>query len=216
MLLNISCDGQLSKNTQSQQIRRDDRIQMLGLNITVWHLYIPVAVLFGAWTVDRFVHLLWAGTFFAVFLIVAVGYKSVVKNKSLLVRYWTVVTHPKNHSHLHGLALALFVLFLGSWIPDIDWKFNVHRSPITHSILPYLAMALIIKNWQFGDTYWSQMLVPVFGIALGSHLLIDIVQGGNLVGVPVEYELSFYIVNGLLLCGLSYFQMRRALQKNEA
>lgn len=183
--------------------------------MTVWHLYIPIVLLFGAWTVDRFVHLAWAGGFFVGFLVLAAGYKAVASDKSLVVRYWFAATHPAGHSQIHGLALALFVLFLGSWLPDIDWKFGIHRSPITHSILPYVAMMVVVKNWEFGDTGWSSLLTPVFGIALGSHLIIDFFQGGNLVGVAQQYEFAFYAVNGLVVCVLSYIQMRGRLAKPE-
>lgn len=179
--------------------------------MTIWHLFIPVVVLFGAWTVDRFVHLLWAGAFFVGFLVLARGYRAVASDRSLLVRYWIAVTHPPNRGHAHGLALALFVLFLGSWLPDIDWKFGIHRSPITHSVLPYLVMAAAAKWWAFGDRIWSLMLTPVFGIALGSHLIIDFFQGGNLVGIGMEYEFAFYAANGFAAILLSCLAMRRRL-----
>lgn len=183
--------------------------------MTVWHLFIPVIALLGAWTIDRFVHLAWAGAFFVGFLVLAAGYKAVASDKSLVVRYWFAATHPKNHSYFHGLVLALFVLFLGSWIPDIDWKFGAHRSPVTHSILPYLVLAAAAKNWEFGDSDWATLLLPVFGVALGSHLIIDFFQGGNLVGVPVEYEFAFYAINGIVVCAISYFQMHKRLYGRE-
>jgi uncharacterized membrane protein len=73
--------------------------------MTLWHLFIPIVALLGAWTTDRFVHLAWAGTFFVVFLVLAAGYKAVASDKSLVVRYWFLATHPKKHSHFHGLPV---------------------------------------------------------------------------------------------------------------
>lgn len=109
------------------------------------------------------------------------------------------------------MALALFVLFLGSWTPDIDLKFGVHRSPLTHSILPFFLIGALAKNWQWGDTKWTKQLMPLFGISLGSHLIVDFFQGGNLVGIPANSEFVFDSVNGLAVCTISYLQIRRFL-----
>ena len=89
--------------------------------MTIWHLFIPVVALFGAWTVDRFIHLAWASTFFIGFLILASGYKAVTTDRSIIIRYWIAATHPTNHSHAHGLVLALFVLFLESVKTTLKW-----------------------------------------------------------------------------------------------
>ena len=55
------------------------------------------------------------------------------------------------------------------------------------------------------------MLLPLFGFALGSHLILDSFQGGNLVSIPAKYELPFYIANGFFVCIYSYFLMRMGL-----
>jgi hypothetical protein len=183
--------------------------------MTLWHFFIPVVAIFSAWTVDRFVHLAWAIGFFLGFLFIASGYRAFATNRSFVIRYWLTSIHPKNRSPLHGLILALFVLFLGSWIPDIDWKFGVHRSPLTHSILPFFVIGALAKNWQWGDIEWTKQLMPLFGISLGSHLIVDFFQGGNLIGIPAKSEFAFYTVNGLAVCTISYLQIRRALLEHK-
>jgi len=177
--------------------------------MTVWHAFIPLMIALGAWTNDRFVHLLWASVFFVGTLVLLSGIKALASNKSVITKYWVRATHPEGISRSHAIAMAIFVLFLGSWVPDLDWKFGVHRSPITHSVLPFIAMAAVVKKVQFGNKQWNQLLLPLFGIALGSHLIVDFFQGGNLVSVPAHYEFTFYFANGLALCIFSYFQMRK-------
>lgn len=182
--------------------------------MTIWHMFIPIVLFFGVWTVDRFVHLIWATVFFVGFLMLASGYKAIRNEKSLLIKYWIVATRPKGRTHIHAATMAIFTLFLGSWIPDIDWKFGVHRSPLTHSILPYLILWTIVDKFNFGDQQWNRTLLPIFGFALGSHLIIDFFQGGNLVSVPTKYEFAFYLFNGFMVCALSYFRMHKYLRKS--
>jgi hypothetical protein len=77
-------------------------------------------------------------------------------------------------------------------------------------------MVVGAKNWELGDSDWTKLLLPVFGISLGSHLIIDFFQGGNLVGIPKQYEFLFYMANGMIACAVSCFQMRDRLQKQVA
>ena len=183
--------------------------------MTVCHAFIPLMIALGAWTNDRFVHFLWASVFFVCTLVILSGIKALTSNKSDINKYWERATHPEGISRSHAIAMAFFVLFLGSWVPDLDWKFGVHRSPLTHSVLPFIGMMVVVKKAQFGNKQWNQLLLPLFGIALGSHLIVDFFQGGNLVSIPAHYEFIFYSVNGLSLCVFSYFQMRKVCKRRK-
>lgn len=108
--------------------------------------------------------------------------------------------------------MALFVLFLGSWIPDIDWLIHSHRNPLTHSFLPFLIFWLLIKKRYVGNDDWNKRLLIVFGYGLGSHLITDIISGGNVVSIPPEYEIPFLLVNGVITLFISYRILKKYLK----
>lgn len=172
--------------------------------MTIWHLYIPIVLLLSAATLDRFIHFVWATAFFLLTLVIFSGIKKVKGNGSILIRFWLKASTPKGISKIHGTLMCLFVLYLGSWIPDTDWLVYSHRNPLTHSIAPYLLMALVIKKWKFGNQDWNELLLIMFGYGLGSHLLTDIIPGGNVVWLPAYIDMPFLFVNGVVCIVLSH------------
>ena len=156
------------------------------MKFSIWHIFIPVVALFAAiGTPDRVIHFLWAG-FFSLFPI-AIFY-FVHKKKS-----WSDYIFIKNDkvSKHHQITMIIFVLFLGSWIPDIDWLFYMHRSPLTHSVLPFLVMSKFVSSFK---TEWDRRLLVFFGFALSSHLVTDIIPGGNVVWLPAWIDMPFLFI----------------------
>lgn len=183
--------------------------------MSIWHLYIPIVLLLSAATMDRFIHFLWAAGFFALTLALFAGIRNIRGNKSILIRYWSNASTPRGISQRHSLVMSLFVLYLGSWIPDIDWLFYSHRSPITHSIMPYLIMAYVIKSWEFGNREWNELLLIMFGYGLGSHLLTDIISGGNVVLLPAYIDMPFLFVNGAACIYLAHRTVIKRMENNQ-
>ena len=105
--------------------------------------------------------------------------------------------------------MAIFVVFLGSWIPDIDWQFKSHRSPITHSVLPYLGMAWYIKA---RSSDWDKWLLVFFGFGLASHLVSDIIPGGNVVWLPPAIDMPFLFANGALTFFLAFRMYKKSFR----
>lgn len=181
-------------------------IEKLKANISVWHAFIPIVAIFAAiGTQDRIIHFIWAAGFsllpIAIFLFM---YKMKIGLEYVFVKN-------KNVSKLHQVFMIIFVLFLGSWIPDIDWQFKMHRSPLTHSVLPFLVM--LGYNHIF-KSEWDKRLLVFFGFGLSSHLISDIIPGGNVVWLPARIDMPFLFINGAVVFYLSYRLHRKTL--NEA
>lgn len=120
----------------------------------------------------RFWHF-WAGVAFLVVYLLA-------KQRQIEGR---ILMHPL------GLALLIPATYLGTVLPDWDIKLlgiGAHRNPIFHSALPYFLVALL---WRFaGGNRWIQSPLAVrlivgaqvgFGLGLCSHLVLDILQYGD-------------------------------------
>ena len=182
--------------------------------MSIWHLYIPLVIILSAVTIDRFIHFLWATAFFLVGLTIFIGIKKVKGERSILVRFWIRASRPDGISKIHGIVMSLFVLYLGSWIPDIDWLFYSHRNPLTHSIIPMLFMMRVISRWQFGNRDWNDRLLIIFGYGLGSHLLTDIIPGGNVVWLPAYIDMPFLAINGILCLLISQRMIKNKLKIN--
>ena len=110
--------------------------------------------------------------------------------------------------------MSLLVLYLGSWIPDTDWLVYSHRNPLTHSVVPFLLMAYIIKICDFGNRDWNSLLLIMFGYGLGSHLLTDIIPGGNVVWLPAYIDMPFLFVNGLACIFISHKLIVKRMNAN--
>lgn len=175
----------------------------LHSNVTLWHLFIVPVALLSAVTNDRFVHLLWAVGFsllpISAFLLILNRHDKAPARSSTIARYCHSLVSQEGIHRLHAIAMALFVLFLGSWIPDIDWKFKIHRSPISHSILPMIVLVFVNSRFRMGNKEWSQKLLLLFGYGLSSHLVSDIIPGGNVVGIPARFDMPFLFMNGIVV-----------------
>ena len=112
----------------------------------------------------------------------------------------------------HCLALNLYVIYLGSWLPDIDWLFMQHRSPISHSVGPYFLMLAVVKKYEsFGNREWNWKLLCLFGYALASHLLTDIPPGGNVISLPAWLDMPYLAINGLATFVLAFRLQKQRL-----
>ncbi len=101
---------------------------------------------------ERFIHFIIGLVFVAVYIAVA--------NPTLRTRDW--------------LAIVLFSA-LGAWVPDWDLYLGgigAHRSPFTHSMLPWIALWIIGRNT-------SKPALVGFALGLSSHLLMDTVIYGD-------------------------------------
>lgn len=183
--------------------------------MTIWHYFIPVVLLFSATTYDRAVHGLWALLFFFGALIVYAGIKKFSSDKSIVVKLAHRVTTPPGIKPMHATTMALFVLYLGSWIPDIDWLFNSHRNPFTHSALPLFAMIFLSREYPFGNPKWNKALLAVFAFGLGSHLWMDIPPGGNVVWVPAKLDYPFLFINGLICLIFGYRLVKQIISDSD-
>jgi hypothetical protein len=172
-------------------------MKRLKANISIWHIYLPIVILFAAiGTNDRIIHFLWAIGFSLIpILVFLIFLKKQWKPNWVFVKSDLI---PK----FHQVIMIIFVLFLGSWIPDIDWEFMIHRCPITHSVLPFLLM----KGYgYFSKNEWDKRLLIFFGYGLASHLVWDVIPGtGNVVWLPAWLDMPFLLVNGLATFYLSY------------
>jgi len=170
--------------------------QKIKNNISIWHSFIPVVAIFAAvGTQDRIIHFLWALVFSLIPMVIfIVLYK-------MKIGYSYFFVESKDIGKLHQVIMILFVLFLGSWIPDIDWEFKSHRSPITHSVLPFWVMLSFSKIFK---TEWDKKLLVFFGLGLASHLITDIIPGGNVVWLPAKLDMPFLFLNGSIVIYLSY------------
>lgn len=151
--------------------------KLLKTNLTTWHLLlIPTHFFIRSVSTDRWVHL-WFAVFLAI--IVAVGFWYINKRFDVVAKRLFV----PGVARVHLLLMSAFTLFLGSWVPDLDWFFNVHRSPLTHSAIPFFICHLFLYRPMAND--FSRILLLAFGIGLASHLVLDVLPGaGRIVGIP--------------------------------
>jgi hypothetical protein len=107
-----------------------------------------------------------------------------------------------------GWAIAAFVLIFGSWLPDLDWTFNAHRSPLTHSVVPVL-LTVVVLGAPGSAGAWSGRFFAAFSLGIGSHLLLDVGQPANVVWIPAPFDPWFLGGNGLALLFWSAWLLRR-------
>jgi hypothetical protein len=99
--------------------------------------------------------------------------------------------------YVGAIAFAL----LGSWVPDWDLLLGIgfHRSPLTHSALPAIL---------FGYFAMKRNAVVVFSgfcLGLSSHLFVDIIDYGNVIGITGgDADRMFLAANGLVLLAASF------------
>ncbi len=84
------------------------------------------------------------------------------------------------------LALMFPVLYLGSALSDLDIALlgiGGHRNIFFHSALPYAIFALICRHVPLRTDVLSAAKLA-FALGLSSHLVLDVIQYGNVVGIP--------------------------------
>lgn len=93
-------------------------------------------------------------------------------------------------SLLAGMAI------IGSWVPDWDLFLGIgfHRSPLTHSMLPAVILALAVRKLK-----WTSVSIG-FSLGIASHLVWDTLDYGNVVGIPGgDADRLFLLVNAAVL-----------------
>jgi len=162
--------------------------EFIQKNITIWHAAIILVVFLGTiGTKDRLTHL---GVSIAVAIIPIVSIYFLLKSKRFNFFINGVVKW-------HQTAMILFVVYLGSWLPDIDWEFGIHRFSGTHSILPFLIIYFYLLKRK--SNLFERQLLVFFGFGLAGHLMLDMMPGGNIVKIPAYLELPFLIINSFCL-----------------
>ena len=79
-------------------------------------------------------------------------------------------------------VIALVPCYLGTVFPDLDlrWGIGNHRNPLFHSSLSYFMLVPFV--WR--RTGFAAAIVAGYGVGLGSHLLWDVVDYGNVLWLP--------------------------------
>ena len=88
---------------------------------------------------------------------------------------------------VHALVLGAVAHILGSWVPDWNWIVHQHRHPFTHSGLPVLAIFGVLRMLQYPSEslyVFNRVVLSGFSIGSANHLLLDIFQPGNIIGLP--------------------------------
>lgn len=110
-------------------------------------------------------------------------------------------------SIIERAGMVLAVLF-GTWVSDWDLFLGIgyHRSPLTHSILPFLIFTPIFRPI-------SRYVFPIgFGLGLASHLFWDIIFYGNVHWISGRMEDRLFLgVNMAIL----FFLIARTERKIE-
>ncbi len=104
-----------------------------------------------------------------------------------------------------GMVLAVL---LGTWVSDWDLFLGIgyHRSPLTHSILPFLIFTPIFRPI-------SRYVFPIgFGLGLASHLFWDIIFYGNVHWISGRMEDRLFLgINMAIL----FFLIARTERRNK-
>lgn len=100
----------------------------------------------------------------------------------------------KNILNIIGILIASI---FGTWVSDLDLLIcgiGCHRSPITHSLLPFVLFEFIVFPV-------SPYLLPRgFALGLSSHLFWDIIDYGNVHWIPGKFwDCMFLGVNACIL-----------------
>jgi hypothetical protein len=120
----------------------------------------------------------------------------------------------KTLTHLLFFLAAIPFLYLGSRLPDEPWRLfdviDVPRSPLFHSILPYLVLAALWQRFGVVPTrrnLTGRRLVAAVhvGVALGlaANLILDIVHHNDLQWLPSREWQQVWLGGNLLLLGVT-------------
>ena len=195
----ISTISELTNVVKKSSLNNNDRVvsdykSIENAKNTIWYLSIVLVLLFMPRSGYRLEHFIVSGIF--TFLLIKKDFP-----KAYI---------PKNKNNIGWLVFIVVIIF-GSWFPDIDillFGIGGHRSPLTHSALPFLLFKYIIDNYNYGDKEWNVSLSKVFAYSLAFHLFLDILQGGDVRYVP--FDNLFLLLNGFLCIKISnkYFDSK--------
>jgi hypothetical protein len=118
---------------------------------------------------------------------------------------WYVMGRPMPKLAPYQWVLLLGACALGTWMPDWDLKFGIgyHRSPLTHSALPAVVLALGVMASRLP----LDKLVVGFAIGLASHLLWDIIFYGDVRWIKGgNYDRLFLLGNAIALLVWVHFR----------
>ncbi|MFT5468073.1 MAG: hypothetical protein ACI8UO_003181 [Verrucomicrobiales bacterium] len=95
------------------------------------------------------------------------------------------------------VLVGLFPCYFGSALPDLDITFlgiGGHRNPLFHSCLAYIPLALIFPRLR-APVAWA---AAGFGIGLGSHLIWDTIDFGDVRWFPgTAFDKIWLLGNGI-------------------
>jgi hypothetical protein len=112
-----------------------------------------------------------------------------------------------------ALAVLVPVLYLGSALPDWDIRLfgiGAHRNPLFHSAVPYFGLGYAWRKIGLEEVVhqvggWRLVVAAQVGFALGlsSHLLLDIVQYGDVRWIPGGTLDRLWLAGHAVLLGLA-------------
>ena len=169
--------------------------------------------IFSTISPDRIVHFLWALLFCMISIVPLLIISKALEWK--IGKDWFSKLRPPGANSTHFNIVAFSTLFFGSWLPDIDWVIHLHRAPFTHSVLPFIVVSQFLRFSKIGNSEWNRRLLVIFGYGLASHLVSDIIPGGNVVWLPAIIDMPFLFVNGIITFYLS-FKIHKSISSNES
>lgn len=112
------------------------------------------------------------------------------------------------------LLLLMPVACLGTWVPDWDLAvggIGSHRHPLSHSALPAFLLHGLSRRRTARP--WPALAVAGMAIGVGSHLLWDTVDYGNVVGIPGRMYDSLFLLTNMVAClGLAAWLLHRGVK----
>lgn len=167
--------------------------------LSLWHL-LCLLILFIPITEARTEHFFFALMTLFLLLGIEIGLERVKQEPTLLFSTFTLISTLANRSTIHIYILATAVVYLGSWLPDIDilvLGIGGHRNVLFHSGLALLLIVMLGRRTEFSQEPLNIALSTFFALGLGSHLLLDVIQYGNVVGIPGSFlDLVWLAGNG--------------------
>ncbi len=99
------------------------------------------------------------------------------------------------------LLLAFLPVYIGTALPDLDIKLlgiGGHRNPLFHSALSHLLLIWTVRR----PNAYVRALLIAYGLGLGSHLLWDVIDYGDVRWLPGGFLDRVWLLGNGLLCFL--------------
>ncbi|MDD0854277.1 hypothetical protein HBN50_14285 [Halobacteriovorax sp. GB3] len=172
-------------------------------NLNIFHALLFFALLKNFTTRDRIEHLIAAVAAFLVSIAIILVLN---KRKNIFQKIKSKV----NINPLHFYLMTFFTIYIGSWFPDIDWIIHWHRSPLTHSFIPVIAIALYLRKKR---NLFTSYLNWIFGIGLASHLAWDFFPYARIRHIPGIYGHLYLAISIIVIISFIFFDFRSKLLK---